>query len=53
MTQKNIYCTDHLNEAKSKQNYNQRTSYLFKGTIDWEEVQEKQSRMLEVLAILV
>lgn len=39
MTQKNIYCTVHLNEAKSKQNYNQRTSYLFKGTIDWEEVQ--------------
>lgn len=39
MTQKNIYCTVHLNEAKSKQNYNQRTNYLFKGTIDWEEVQ--------------
>lgn len=39
MTQKNIYCTVHLNEAKSKQNYNQRTSYFFKGTIDWEEVQ--------------
>ena len=39
MTQKNIHCTVHLNEAKSKQNYNQRTHYLFKGTIDWEEVQ--------------
>lgn len=39
MTQKNIHCTVHLNEAKSKQSYNQRTRYLFKGTIDWEEVQ--------------